>query len=61
MASTVPPAPSGYYQLASHPFENQFRQAMQIEFNKLLDIHAFELISAQHVQHAYYTNYKYIN
>ena len=56
MASTVPPAPSGYYQLASHPFENQFRQAMQIEFNKLLDMHAFELISAQHVQQAHQTN-----
>jgi hypothetical protein len=56
LISSIPPAPSGYKQLASHPFENQFRQAMQIEFNKLLDMRAFEPVSAQQVINAHRKN-----
>jgi hypothetical protein len=56
LISLIPPALSGYNQLASHPFESQFRQAMQIEFNKLLDMRAFELVSAQLVINAHQKN-----
>jgi hypothetical protein len=56
LISSIPPAPSGYNQLASHPFESQFRQAMQIEFNKLIDMHAFEPISAHLVTHTHQKN-----
>jgi hypothetical protein len=58
LISSIPPAPSGYNQLASHPFETQFRQAIQVEFNKLLDIHAFEPISATYVKHTHQSNCK---
>jgi hypothetical protein len=61
LISSIPPAPSGYNQLASHPFESQFRQAMQIEFNKLIDIRALEPISAYLVTHAHQTNCKGID
>jgi hypothetical protein len=61
LISSIPPTPSGYNQLASHPFESQFRQAIQIEFNKLIDIRAFEPISAHLVTHAHQTNCKGIN
>jgi hypothetical protein len=47
LISSILLALSGYNQLVSYLFESQFRQAMQIEFNKLLDIRAFELVSAQ--------------
>jgi hypothetical protein len=58
LISSIPPAPSGYHQLVSHPFESQFRQAMQIEFNKLLDMHAFEPINANLITHTHQTNCK---
>lgn len=56
LISSIPPAPSGYNQLSSHPFESQFRQAMRVEFNKLLDMHAFEPINAEFVRHTHRTN-----
>jgi hypothetical protein len=53
LISSIPPAPSSYHQLVSHPFESQFRQAMQIKFNKLLNMHAFELINANLITHTH--------
>ena len=61
LISSIPPTPSGYNQLASHPFESQFRQAIQIEFNKLIDIRAFEPISSHLVTQAHQTNCKGID
>ena len=60
ISSILPPPPS-YYQLASHPFEKQFRQAMQIEFNKLLDMHAFKPVNRDLVKHTHQSNCKGLN
>ncbi|KAJ5109801.1 hypothetical protein N7532_002446 [Penicillium argentinense] len=39
--SSVPPAPSDYSKLENHPFRQEFRDAMQVEFAKLIEMEAF--------------------
>ncbi|OOQ85189.1 Reverse transcriptase RNA-dependent DNA polymerase [Penicillium brasilianum] len=51
--SSLPPALSDYGYLRDHPYQREFRQAMQVEFNKLLDMQAFEPISADLVNRSY--------
>ena len=51
--STIPPPPSDYHHLREHPYRKEFTQAMDIEFNKLLQMDAFEPISTSHIQQAH--------
>lgn len=48
--SAIPPSPSDYNDLREHPFRKEFIQAMEVEFNKLLQMNTFEPTSAKDIQ-----------
>ena len=42
--SELPPPPRRYCNVARHPFEKEFRQAMEVEFDKLVDQGTFKIV-----------------
>ena len=42
--SELPPPPRRYCNVARHPFEKEFRRAMEVEFDKLVDQGTFKIV-----------------
>ena len=53
----IQPPPPDYHHLREHPYRREFTLAMDIEFNKLLQMNIFEPISASLIQQAYAREY----
>ena len=51
--SAIQPPPPDYHHLREHPYRKEFTLAMDVEFNKLLQMDAFEPVSASLIQQAH--------
>ncbi|KAJ5124630.1 uncharacterized protein N7515_008455 [Penicillium bovifimosum] len=53
MVSSIPPPPGDFSQVKSHPFRREFLQAMDVEFNKLVQMGTFEPIPSSRIRESH--------